>query len=61
MAYEGLIRDQETCLANNQDRLDLTTKNQAELRIQSQHLVEELNVRNRALKEVKFNIQQLRE
>ena len=61
MAYEGLLREQETCLANNQDRIDLTAKNQAELRIQCQHLAEEAAIRNRVLKEVKFNIQQLKE
>ena len=57
--YEALARDHETCLTNNQDRLELTNKNLAELRIQTLHLNEELVVRNRSLKEVKYSIQQL--
>lgn len=52
------MRDHETRVSNNQERLELTVRSVQELRSQTEMLGEELKVRMGALREAKFNLQQ---
>lgn len=57
--FEALLRDHETRCGSNQERLELSVRSVSELRLQAEHLEEELKLRGQALKEAKFAAQQL--
>jgi chromosome segregation ATPase len=56
--FEGQLRDHETRVANNEERLELTVRSVQELRLQAEQLGEELKLRVGALREAKFGAQQ---
>lgn len=53
------LSTQETANGNGQERLELSVKNVQELRIQSEHLSDEMKVRMQNLKEVRQKTQEL--
>jgi chromosome segregation ATPase len=55
---EGSMRDHETRVSNNQERLEMTVRSVQELRSQVELLADELKVRMAALREAKFSAQQ---
>lgn len=54
-----LLRDHEAKCTGNQERLELSARNVCELRLQAEHLEEELKLRTQAFKEAKYAAQQL--